>query len=69
MDAPEVKAWTHLDLYHNSQEKPQDVYTVSLMRGAECGTDHKLVVVKLKMRIKRKVRATGAKVPKCTDVC
>ena len=29
----------------------------------------KLVVVKLKMRIKRKVRATGAKVPKCTDVC
>ena len=34
----------------------------------ECGTDHKLVCGKLKMYIKRKVRATGVKLPKRTDV-
>ena len=39
-----------------------------VMRGAECGTDHKLVRGKLKLRIKRKMRATGTKVPKRIDV-
>ena len=38
------------------------------MRGAECGTDHKLVRGKLKVCIKRKVRTTGVKVPKRIDV-
>ena len=38
------------------------------MRGAECGTNHKFVRGKLKMCIKRKVRTTGVKVPKCVDV-
>ena len=46
----------------------RDVCTVRVMRVAECGTDHKLVHGKLKMCIKRKVKATGVKVPKRTDV-
>ena len=38
------------------------------MRGAECGTDHKLLLAKLKFRIRKKVRSTGTKVPKRIDV-
>jgi hypothetical protein len=38
------------------------------MRGAECGTDHRLVRGKLKLRIMRKSRSQGVKVPKRIDV-
>ena len=34
------------------------------MREEECGTDHNIVRGKLKMCIKKKVRATGVKMPK-----
>ena len=37
-----------------------------MMRGAECGIDHKLVRGKLKMCIKRKIRTTGVK---CKSAC
>ena len=38
------------------------------MRGAVCGTDHRLVRAKLKLRIMRKSRYQGVKVPKRIDV-
>ena len=44
-----------------SEKMQTAVCTVSVMHGLECGTDHELVRGKLKMFIKRKVRATGAK--------
>ena len=46
----------------------QDVCTVRVIRGAECGTGHKLVRGKLRMRIRRKVRAAGVKLHKRIDV-
>ena len=38
------------------------------MRGTECGTDHRLVRGKMKLRIMRKKRSEGIKVPKRIDV-
>ena len=51
-----------------SEKMQTAVCTVSVMHGLECGTDHELVRGKLKMFIKRKVRATGVKVSKRIDV-
>ena len=42
--------------------------TVPVMKGAECGTDRRRVRGKMKLRIKRKVRSNGIKVPKRIDV-
>ena len=45
-----------------------DLCNVRVLRSAECDTDHKLVRGKLKLRIRRKVRMNGVKVPKRLDV-
>ena len=46
----------------------QDVCTVRVMRGAECGSDHRLVRGKLKLHVRRKTRSQGIKFPKRIDV-
>ena len=38
------------------------------VQSAECGTDHRIVRVKLKLRIMRKSRPQGVRVPKRIDV-
>ena len=45
-----------------------DVCSVRVMRSAECGTDHKLVRGKFKLRIRKRIRMGGVKVPKRIDV-
>ena len=68
--------WTHprskqghiLDYIITRMRDLQDVCTVRVMRGAECGTDHHLVRGKMKLRIMRKGRAEGTKTPKRIDV-
>ena len=47
-----------LDYIITRKRDIQDMCTVRVMRGAECGTDHKLVRGMKKIRIKRKTRAT-----------
>ena len=65
---PRSKHGHILDYIITRKRDLQDVCTVRVMRGAECGTDHKLVRGKMNMRIRMKVRATGVKVPKRIDV-
>ena len=65
---PRSKHGHILDYIITRKRDLRDVCTVRVIRGAECGTDHKLVRGKLKMCIKRKVRTTGVKVPKRIDV-
>ena len=68
MDPSKVKAWAHPGLHPHPQGDPQDVCTVRVMHGAECGTDHKFVCGKLKIRNRRNVRAAGVKLSKRIDV-
>ena len=65
---PRSKHGHILDYIITRKRDLRDVCTVRVMRGAECGTDHKLVRGKLKMCIKRKERTTAVKVPKRIDV-
>ena len=65
---PRSKHGHILDYIITRKRDLQDVSTVRVLRGAECGTDHKLVRGKIKMRIRKKIRATGVKVPKRIDV-
>ena len=65
---PRSKHGHILDYIITRKRNLRDVCTVRVMRGAECGTDHKLVRGKLKMCIKRKGRTTAVKVPKRIDV-
>ena len=68
--------WTHprskhghiLDYVITRKRDLQDLCTVRVLRGAECGSDHNLVRAKFKMRIRKKVRLNGVKVPKRLDV-
>ena len=46
----------------------QDVCTVRVMRGAECGTDHRLIRGKMNLHIMRKKRSEGVNLPKRIDV-
>jgi len=45
-----------------------DVCNVRVMRGAECGTDHFLVRAKIKLKILRRRRPNGVKIPKRIDI-
>ena len=46
----------------------QDVCTVRVMRGADCGTDHRLIRGKMNLCIMRKKRSKGVNLPKRIDV-
>ena len=67
---PRSKHGHILDYITTRKRDLRDVCTVRVMRRAECGTDHKPVRDKLKMCIKRKVRATGesAKAHRCFQI-
>ena len=65
---PRSKHGHILDYIITRKRELRDVCTVTVIRGTECGTDHKLVFGKLKMCIEKKVRAIWVKVPKRIDV-
>ena len=65
---PRSKHGHILDYIITRKRELRDVFTVTVIRGTECGTDHKLVCGKLKMCIEKKVRAIWVKVPKRIDV-
>ena len=68
MDATRYKHW-HLTDYVIVQRKDrQDVRVTKTMCGADCWTDHRLVVSKLNLRIQPVRRPQGKKVPKKLDV-
>ena len=46
----------------------QNFCKVRVMRGADCDTDHMMIRAKLRVRIRKKIRSPGVKVPKRIDV-
>ena len=68
--------WTHprskqghmIDFIITRKRDLVDVSNVRVLRSAECDTDHKLVRGKFKLRIRKKVRMSGVKMPKRIDV-
>ena len=68
--------WTHprskhghmIDFIITRKNDLNDVCSVRVLRSAECDTDHKLVRGKFKLRIRKKNRMSGVKVPKRINV-
>ena len=68
--------WTHprskqghlIDFIITRQRDIADVSIVRVLRSANCDTDHRLVRGKFKLRIRKKLRMEGVKVPKRIDV-
>ena len=69
--------WTHprskqghlIDYIITRKRDLFDVCNARVLRSAECDTDHKMVRWKFKLRICKKIRMSGVKVPKRLDVC
>lgn len=59
---PRSKHW-HLDYVIVRQRDRQDVKVTKAMCGAECWTDHRLLISKLNIRIQPPRRPQGKKVP------
>ena len=68
--------WTHprsnlghlIDYIITRKRDLVDVCNVRVLRSAECDSDHKMVRGKFKLRIRKKIRMSGVKVPKRLDV-
>ena len=65
---PHSKHWHFIDYIIVRMRDRQDVRVTNTMCGAECWTDHCLVVSKLKLCVQPKRRPQGAKVPKCLNI-
>ena len=66
---PRSKHWHLIDYVIVRKRDRQDVRVTKAMCGAECWTDHRLIVSKLKLRIHPKRRPQGMKAPKRLNVC
>ena len=65
MDAPSrSKHWHLLDYASIRQRDRRDVRVTKTMCGAECWTDHLLLISKTTLRIQPPQRSQGIKVPK-----
>ena len=62
------KHWHLIDCVIVRRKDRQDVRVTKTMCGADCWTDHRLVVSKLNLRIQPVRRPQGKKVPKKLDV-
>ena len=62
------KSWHLLDYVIVRKRDRQDLRIVSVCRSAECWTDHRLVRAKLKVRIRRKMRANVSRAPRRINV-
>ena len=65
---PRSKHWHLIDYVIVRRKDRQDVRVTKTMCGADCWTDHWLVVSKLNLRIQPVRRPQGKKVPKKLDV-
>ena len=65
---PRSKHWHLTDYVIERRKDRQDVRVTKTMCGADCWTDHRLVVSKLNLRIQPARRPQGKKVPKRLDV-
>ena len=65
---PRSKLWHLIDYVIVRRKGRQDVRVTKTVCGADCRTDHRLVVSKLKLRIQPARRPQGKKVPKRLDV-
>ena len=65
---PRSKHWHLLDYVIVRQKDRQDVRVTKAMCGAECWTDHRLIVCKLNLRIQPPRRPQGSKTPKRLNV-
>ena len=65
---PRSKHWHLIDYVIVRRKNRQDVRVTKTMCGADCWTDHRLVVSKLNLRIQSVRRPQGKKVPKKLDV-
>jgi len=65
---PRSKHWHLIDYVIVRKRDRQDVQVTKSMCGADCWTDHRLVVSKLKVRIQPKRRPQGTKTPKRLDI-
>ena len=68
MDAPRSKHWHLTDYVIARRKDRQDVWVTKTMCGADCWTDHRLIVSKLNLRIQPVRRPQNKKVPKKLDV-
>ncbi|CAH1277736.1 Hypp9773 [Branchiostoma lanceolatum] len=64
---PRSKHWHLIDFVITRKRDRQDVKVSKAMCGAECWTDHRLVVSKVKLRIQPKRRPQGQKTCKRLD--
>ena len=65
---PRSKHWHLIDYVIVRRTDRQDVRVTKTMCGADCWTDHRLVVSKLNLRIQPARRPQGKKAPKRLDV-
>jgi len=65
---PRSKHWHLLDYVITRRRDRQDVRVTKAMCGAECWTDHRLIISKLNLRIQPKRRPQGAKPPKRLNI-
>ena len=65
---PRSKHWHLIDYVLVRQQDRQDVRVTKSMCGADCWTDHRLIVSKLKLVIQPSRRPQGLKAPKKLDV-
>ena len=65
---PRSKHWHMIDYVITRQRDRQDVRVTKAMCGAECWTDHRLIVTRLKLRICPSRRPQGTQIQKKLDV-
>ena len=65
---PRSKHWHLIDYVIVRKRDRQDVRVTKSMCGAECWTDHRLIITKLNIRIQPKRRPQGKKAPKRLNV-
>ena len=65
---PRSKHWHLIDYILVRQEDRRDVRVTRSMCGADCWTDHRLVVSKLNLSVQPPKRPQGPKAPKKLDV-
>ena len=68
MDAPSLQTKASLAYVIVRRKDRQDVKVTKTMCGADCWTDHRLVVSKLNLRIQPVRQQQGKKVPKRLDI-
>lgn len=65
---PRSKQWHLIDYVIVRKRDRPDVHINKAMGGAECWTDHCLIIFKLNIRIQPKRRPQGTKAPRCLNI-